>query len=226
MNTWALIAKDYDIAEPHLLPLEKCVKTGPYDYYEWNYRFILGYIERWRFKLIKILLHEKHYHHILEIGYGSGIFLPELHEHCDELHGIDIHTKTNEVRDNLKQLGIDVTLHTLSGYSIPYEDHYFDCIVTVSTLEFVQNLDRFCSEIKRILHPDGIVAAVVPECNPLIDFGFKLLTGKTAEDDFHGGRQRVAMAIPNQFKILERKQFPPLSPRLLRLFSGYRLTHP
>jgi len=34
---------------------------------------------------------------ILEIGYGSGVFMPELSARCDELYGVDVHSRHEEV---------------------------------------------------------------------------------------------------------------------------------
>jgi hypothetical protein len=52
------------------------VKTGPVDFAEWNSRPLLGWISRQRFRLVVSLLPKAPIVRLLEIGYGSGIFLP------------------------------------------------------------------------------------------------------------------------------------------------------
>lgn len=55
---------------------------------------------------------------LLEIGYGSGVFMPELAEHTDELWGVDIHSRTEAVSKRLQDLGAAIyrgcKLHALS----------------------------------------------------------------------------------------------------------------
>ncbi len=80
-----------------LLPRESLIKTGPFDEARWNYRFLVGIIIRQRYRLLERLLQGQRGRRLLEIGYGSGIYLPELARVCDELHGIDVHAMHEEV---------------------------------------------------------------------------------------------------------------------------------
>ena len=61
-----------------LLPREALIQTGEVDHADWNYRPLLGMIQRLRFRLILRILAGRKYHRLLEIGYGSGVFMPEL----------------------------------------------------------------------------------------------------------------------------------------------------
>ena len=67
-------------------------KTGAVDYYYWNYKFPIKYIQLYRFKRIVKLLGEKKYNTLLEAGTGSGVFIPELAKHCNTIYACDIHT--------------------------------------------------------------------------------------------------------------------------------------
>src|SRR5256885_8746113 len=89
------------VAQLHLLPAEVLVKTGPVDHADWNYRPLLGAIQRSRFRLLLDLLDAERFGRLLEIGYGSGVFLPELARHSRELYGIDIHEKSDHVAESL-----------------------------------------------------------------------------------------------------------------------------
>ena len=76
------------------LPNQKFLrKTGDVDYYHLNYLFPIKYIQRFRFQAILRLLGNTIYDRLLEVGTGSGIFLPELSKHCRDLYAIDIHDK-------------------------------------------------------------------------------------------------------------------------------------
>ena len=74
-----------------LLPPKDLRATSRIDHADWNYRPVLGYVQRRRFSLIRRLMGERRFRSLLEIGYGSGIFLPELARHADNLVGIDVH---------------------------------------------------------------------------------------------------------------------------------------
>ena len=76
---------------PTLLPPSALVKTSDVDKAEWNFRPLLGIIQRLRFRMILSLLPKRRIGRLLEIGYGSGVFLPELSRRCDNLYGIDPH---------------------------------------------------------------------------------------------------------------------------------------
>lgn len=77
---------------------------------------------------------------LTRIGYGSGVFLPELAQHCDELHAIDQHAKTAEVACSLRDHQIEAQLRSGSALDLPYESEMFDCIVAVSCLEYMDPL--------------------------------------------------------------------------------------
>jgi len=90
-----LVGVPYDkpesIARSRPLPEHDLRKTGPVDEADWNYRPVLNYISRQRFELVLELLDETPAHDLLEIGYGSGVFAPELARRTKSLWGIDIH---------------------------------------------------------------------------------------------------------------------------------------
>src|SRR4051794_37118264 len=67
-----------------LLPYRSLLKTGPVDHADWNYRPLLGWIMGRRFALFRKLLPAGKAGALLEIGYGSGVFMPELARHCNE----------------------------------------------------------------------------------------------------------------------------------------------
>ena len=71
-------------------------KTGDVDYYSWNYMFPIKYLQKYRFRRVAKLLNGRRYKKLLEVGTGSGIFIPELSRHCDELYAIDTHSNFDQ----------------------------------------------------------------------------------------------------------------------------------
>jgi ubiquinone/menaquinone biosynthesis C-methylase UbiE len=201
-----------------LLPRENLIKTGPVDEGDWVYRPVVGEIVRMRFRMILNLLGDAKLDRLLEIGYGSGIFLPELGKRCRDLHGIDVHHLPNAVIQELAKVKIAATLKTAGAESIPYPDDYFDAVVAVSSLEFVSDLESACGEIQRVLKPRGRFIFVTPGTSKVLDLGLKLLTGNDAEKDFAGRRQIVIPTMHKYFQFRRTLTAPPLIGSLLRLY--------
>lgn len=206
-----------------LLPVDKLVRTGPVDFAVWNYKGILGWISRSRFELILKLLPKGRVGRMLEIGYGSGVFMGELSKHCSELHGIDIHPHAETVKANLQGLGIQAQPVQGSAERMPYPDGHFDCIVAVSALEFVEDIESAAREIRRVLKPDGSLVLVTPGHSPVVDAGLFLLTRRSAAEDYGGKRERLRRALDSCLVLDREIGFPPLLGPWLRLYTALRM---
>jgi len=191
-----------------LLPGDALVKTSPLDHAAWNFRPFLGVIQRLRFKFARELLGGRRVGRLLEIGYGSGIFQPELARHCDDLHGIDVHGKQAEVAEKLAGVGVMSRLRSGSAVKLPYADRLFDCVVAVSSLEFVDDLRMACREIRRVLGPGGCLVVVIFCQLVLVDFGLKILTGESAKNDFGNRRAGLIDTLLEFFDVDERRTAP------------------
>jgi SAM-dependent methyltransferase len=191
-----------------LLPRDALVKTSRIDHADWNFRPLLGIIQRFRFKLALELLGKRPVRRLLEIGYGSGIFMPQLSLHCAELHGIDIHGKHLEIAEKLAAIGVTPRLQSASATSLPFPDAHFDRVVTVSSIEFIDDLWGACSEIRRVLDPRGRFVVVTPSHSAVADLGLKVLTGETAKDDFGDRRRGLVETLQEFFEVDERRTAP------------------
>ena len=188
-----------------LLPREALLKTGPVDHADWNYKPILGSIERLRFKLALELIREKRYRRILEIGYGSGVFMPELSLYCGELFGVDVHDCAPAVTACLSKNGVNASLHSSGAESLPFEAEFFDCVVAVSSLEFVSDLEQVCQEVSRVLTPEGRLIVITPGSSKILDLSLKVLRGKDGKADLGDGRSLVMPALEKWFGCVSRK---------------------
>src|SRR5690606_30561042 len=111
-------------APMNLLPEASLIKTGPVDHADWNYRPLLGVVQRTRFRLIDKLLDDERVDRILEVGYGSGVLMPHLKGMCRELYGIDIHPHASEVEEVLRRHEVEARLVSGSVVDLPYEDAF------------------------------------------------------------------------------------------------------
>lgn len=196
------------LGQLHLLPEEILVKTGPVDHADWNFRPLLGAIQRSRFRLLLHLLGDDHFDRLLELGYGSGVFLPELARRTNDLNGIDIHEEPERVAASLSKLDVRAKLCSASAERMPFDDRFFDAVVAVSSFEFISDFDRACIEIGRVLRPGGVFFVVTPGDSPLLDLGLKVLTGADAKKDYNGRRSAVMPALSRHFHIERSLAFP------------------
>ncbi|MBC5805422.1 MAG: hypothetical protein DLM53_03140 [Candidatus Eremiobacter antarcticus] len=205
-----------------LLPAGSLVTTGPVDHADWNFRPLIGTLSRLRFKAVVALLGSRRMTRLLEIGYGSGIFLPELARHCDELYGLDIHSENERVASILHDFSVQATLMTGSATDLPFPACSFDCVVCVSALEFIDDLPRACDEIARVLEPGGSCIVVTPAISKLLDLALLLATGQDASDDFKNRRERILPELQRRFTVVRRRKVPSFVPGF-RLYTSLEL---
>ena len=135
---------------------------------------------------------------ILEIGYGSGVFMYELARHARTLVGVDVHTSGSSVRRRCALDGVTVMPAQASGSALPFADGSFDAVVLVSTLEFIPDPAACLRESLRVVRPGGRVIAVIPRMHQWADAVWHVVSGADPESDFQGGRERVARALADR----------------------------
>jgi len=209
-----------------LLPPEALLKTGKVDHADWNFRPLLGFIMHMRYRLLVSILSKHRFHRLLEVGYGSGVFMPELSHYCDELYGIDIHHRQQSVSELLARFNVTAQLFSGNVVTMPFSEKFFDCVVAISTLEFVEDLDAACVEIKRVLKPSGFFIVVTPGYSPVVDFGLRVLTGNSAKHDFGNRRQSLMPTLLKQFIVQQQRTMPPFCGSLVRLYTALKLSPP
>lgn len=206
-----------------LLPRELLVQTSDVDHADWNYRPILGILQRVRFRLVKAVLGDMRGDDLLEVGYGSGVFFPELMKVCPQIAGIDPHDKVSEVVNAIGKAGIQADLRSGSVSAMPFGDDSFDVIVAVSALEYVEDIDAACQEITRVLKPGGVLALVTPSKSPVLDFGLKLLGGEDADSNYGDRRENLTAALDEYFARQDVKNWPPPGIPWLTVYRAMRL---
>jgi len=199
-------------------------KTGEVDYFYWNYKFPIKFIQRYRFRRIIKLLENKRYPILLEAGTGSGIFLPELAQHCDKLFACDIHPHFENIEHLLKHYSINnYELKTQSIEKTDYPDNYFDAIIAVSVLEFVDNLQAALTEIKRILKKDGVFITICPMNSKFLDAILSLYSEKKPKEEFGESRIYVGKALEQNFTVIKKGYMLPLIGKIFPVYTHYKL---
>jgi SAM-dependent methyltransferase len=163
---------------------------------------------------------------VLDVGYGSGIFFPELAHYARSLHGIDVHPNGARVRSELSACGVDVSLARGDGAALPFRNCAFDAVVIVSALEFIENPGLALIEAYRVTRPGGVVLAITPRPHRWADWAYSLLVGFDPETNFNGGRARVQQALETLPVPVRRLARPALLPRSLALYELVVLQRP
>jgi ubiquinone/menaquinone biosynthesis C-methylase UbiE len=160
---------------------------------------------------------------LLDIGYGGGIFLPELSERCVELYGVDIHHNIDKVQEMLKKENVSARLSFGDVTDLSqFEDGSFDRVVCISVLEFVSDLDKAFSEIARVLKKGGDAIIGFPVENIITDVAFMMIC-INARKAHPVNQDDILRAAGRYFEVERLKTFPMGSPLKISLFAHAKL---
>lgn len=104
---------------------------------------------------------------VLEVGCGSGFSLPYLKDIAATLQAGDYSEAVLGLCRS--HYGEIVPLKLFSAESMPYPDKSLDVIIFFEAIYYVEHLDRFLDECKRLLRPGGVVLIATAN-NKLYDF--------------------------------------------------------
>lgn len=187
-------------------------ETDPLHFY---YLFGMRRIFWKRLEMVVELIGETRYDDLLEVGFGSGIFLKELSQHCRRLYGIDVHENFHLVEAMLEKEGIPATLVRSPVEKIAFEDERFDCVVSASVLEHVHDLDAAVGEIARVLKRDGVAILAFPVENLLTDVALWITyipLNTRLKDEHVSDHRGILAAIRRRFAIVGDLRLPSFLP--------------
>lgn len=192
----------------------------PLDYY---YRPLTARIYRARLTLALELLEPRRYDALVEVGYGSGILLPELARRTGRLAAIDQHRESSHVREMLDRLGVEADLREGTLFQMPFEDGQFDALVCLSVLEHLTQLGEALTEFRRVLRPGGVVVLGFPTRNIVTDSFFRAV-GYNPRAIHPSGHHDILGAVRAQpgFVLQRTARFPRLLPLDLSGYVGCR----
>ena len=146
---------------------------------------------------------------LLDLGYGSGVFLPELAAHGFRIVGADRHAKGAMVRAMARGEGIDPALVTGDLLSLPFAAASIDVVCCLSVLEHVAALDAALAEIRRVLRPGGTALLGYPRVDRLMGVLFRAI-GFAGIEAHHVSTPRDIEAAARRALTLEvRRAWPP-----------------
>jgi SAM-dependent methyltransferase len=208
------------LALPPRALLPKTAPDDPVDYY---FKPLTARLYRARLRLAGSLLGSGPFESLLEVGYGSGIYLPELSRRARHLTGIDIHGESDSVGEMLSRLGVSADLREASLFEMPFADGEFDALVCLSVLEHITELGAALTEFRRVLRPRGIAVLGFPVRNPITDLFFRAVgyQPRTIHPSSHD--DILAAARLHSGFVLDREaRFPRPVPLALAGYVGCR----
>ena len=202
---------------------DRIVMTSEDDPVAYYYKPPTGWLYRSRLKMGLALLGDEHRQRILEIGYGSGILLPTLAEHCAELYGVDLHENVASVQAMLTAEGVQASLTVGNVLHLDYPDGMFDAIMCLSVLEHLlpNDLTPALMEVRRVLQPDSVAVFGFPVRNVATNAFYKLV-GFDPTELHPSGHHEIVAALHASFELAHVTWFPHWLPMNLALYVGVR----
>lgn len=190
---------------------------------EHYYKPLIGPLYRGRLRVAKRLLGSERRRALLDVGLGSGIFLPELARYADRLVGVDVHPEVAAVDAALAALDVDAELREASLYELPFGDGEFDALVCLSVLEHLTDLTGALAEMRRVLAPGGVVVLGFPVRNPITDTFFRAVgyDPRAIHPSGHGEILAAAHAAPG-LRVARVARMPWFLPLPLAAYAACR----
>ena len=203
---------------------ETLAYTGAEDPLEYYYRRHTAWMYRARLRLALETLGNGPFESLIEVGYGSGILLPELTQRARRVCGVDVHPYTQEVERSMERLGVTALLRQASLFEMPFAEDEFDVLVCLSVLEHIKELDVALEEVARVLRPSGVAVIGFPVRNVVTDGLFRALGYQPREMHPSSHDDIIQAAVRSTKLDLERiVQIPRKLPRSVSAYVVLRL---
>lgn len=92
---------------------------------------------------------------VLDVGCGTGVLLERLLNCYPHSHVAGIDLSPAMLAQARQRLPPQVTLEVADAEALPYPEHSFDTVVSVSSFHFWPGPKRALAEIRRVLRPGG-----------------------------------------------------------------------
>ena len=167
----------------------------------------------------------RHVGRLLEVGCGSGIFMPELAKHCDTLIACDFHPHLSYTREMLNVEAVRAALARADARDLPFASESMDAIICMSVLEHLHDLESPAQEFYRVLRLGGVAVIGVPVANIFSEVILRLsyLSLEARLEDEHVSTHRDILRIfGKRFKVEETRKIPQRLPEQVGMYCTVR----
>lgn len=207
-----------------LLPKNKVIKTSESDPVNEYYLPFFGYFFRSKlegvFEILKLKAGSNKFYSVCEIGYGSGILFPYLSRHALNLYGIEMHNKSKEIEETLRQEGVKAHLVKGDIANLPAKEKAFDVVVCLSLLEHLEPemLDSVLLQMKRTIKNNGFLILGFPGENIVTKTLFTLFYGSSLKHVHISNYKIIKEAVRRNFILKKTIRFPLFSGDIFSLY--------
>ena len=159
--------------------------------------------------VIETLKSRKEYHfagefgkakHVLDYGCGPGFGSEILSRYAKKVIAVDIRTKAINYAKS-KYIKPNLSFQIISSSKpLPFEDNYFDVIISSHVIEHIPNVSSYLNELNRILKVNGVLILSTPNRK------FRLLPFQKPYNPYH-----LREYTPKSFKKEIKKIFQKVS---------------
>jgi SAM-dependent methyltransferase len=197
------------------------ISRDPSDPTRFYYLPFTSYFYRGRLELVSRLMDARPVESLLEIGYGSGIFLPHLRERCRRLVALEFHGDPGCAVRVATAAGGGVRFVTGRIESLPFPDETFDAVTCISVAEHTHDPAATVADIRRVLRVGGRAFFGVPIENLALRAFFGLV-GFQADLGHPSKYPEIIAAIRSAFDVERELRFPFGLPLPYCLYVGLR----
>lgn len=158
---------------------------------------------------------------VLDIGSGSGIFIPSLAVRASGVAACDPDIKPARVRAMLEKYGAfrNVSIKKCSASQIKGK---FDIVFCMDVLEHISDLDGMSGTIENLLGPSGRLIASLPTENGWYSLARSLSTRTKPKDHFWTADEVVSKLCKNGFTLEKKIEILEKAPQLFRVCAFKR----
>jgi SAM-dependent methyltransferase len=107
---------------------------------------------------------------VLDYGCGSGQIIEEGRKAGVQMYGADTFYEGGTTRPDIEKKGwLGNIVREIEHGVIPFDDRFFDLVVSNMVFEHIQDLDGVLSEILRILKPGGTLLCMFPSKDVILE---------------------------------------------------------
>jgi 2-polyprenyl-3-methyl-5-hydroxy-6-metoxy-1,4-benzoquinol methylase len=93
---------------------------------------------------------------LVDVGCGKGGLCPHVKPHCDHYLGVDVIKHAGFPTD------VEFIHHNIDEGKLPLADNAADLVISVETIEHVENPRAFMRELVRVAKPGGVIIVTTP----------------------------------------------------------------
>jgi SAM-dependent methyltransferase len=134
---------------------------------------------------------------VLDVGFGIGGNLVFFAQSGFESHGLEVSQESIDAGDKLSEsAGVDLKLGLMDGTRLPYEDNYFDVVVSWGAVYYHGNrtlVAEAINDFQRVIKPGGVLLLSVIHPNSFMVRRFT--------EDLGDGAHRIDRESPHDTRF-------------------------